>query len=117
SNFDTQHFTLTVSGGIDLNSASDDGLYNDDNFTGVSAPGFTIQAAAGQTVVVSVNGAGSFATTESSPGVYSVTLPAGTLQVGDNTISAPVTGTNPQTLTPLQATFAPSAVTGAYAVP
>src|SRR5262249_19233321 len=79
-NFNTQKITLTVgTADIDLDAASDNGLYNDDNFTGVSAPSFTIKAATGRTVTVHVNGAGDFAATESTTnkGTYNVTLPGG----------------------------------------
>src|SRR5205807_1159572 len=58
SNFNTEHFTLTVASDISLDSASDTGIYSDDNFTGNGTPSFTIHAAAGRTVTVTVNGAG-----------------------------------------------------------
>lgn len=121
SNFDTQHITLTVSGQIDLDAASDTGFYNDDNFTGDDTPSFTILAPTGLNVTLSVNGSGSFAATESStPGVYNVTLPAGTLKVGANIIAG--TAINPQQLQPpinfdpLTVTFAPS-MTSMFVVP
>ena len=121
SNFDTQQITLTVSGQIDLDAASDTGFYNDDNFTGDNTPSFTILAPTGLNVTLSVNGSGSFAATESStPGVYNVTLPAGTLKLGANTITG--TAINPQQLQqpinfdPLTVTFAP-AMTSMFVVP
>src|SRR5262249_20281075 len=116
SNFDTQHLTLTVTGNIDLDASSDDGLYNDDNFTSVTTPSFTIHAPAGQTVTATVNGAGSFATTETSAGIYAFTLPAGTLQVGDNTIAATVGGSQTP-LDPLHVTYAPPLTGEVYVVP
>jgi cyclophilin family peptidyl-prolyl cis-trans isomerase len=111
-NFNTQKITLTVSAAdIDLDSASDNGLYTDDNFTSDGTPSFTIKAPTGQTVTVHVNGSGDFAATESTtnPGTYTVTLPAGKLQVGTNVISADVTGGNQgtQALTPLTMIYAP----------
>jgi cyclophilin family peptidyl-prolyl cis-trans isomerase len=106
SNFDTQQITLTVNGNIDLDAASDTGIFNDDNFTGDDTPSLTIRADPGNTVTVSVNGAGSFATTEGPAGTYKVTLPAETLKLGTNTISA--TNSNQQPLAPLDIVFAPS---------
>lgn len=121
SNFDTQQIKLTVSGQIDLDTASDTGFYNDDNFTGDSTPTFSVLAPTGLTVALTVNGGGSFAATETStPGLYTVTLPAGTLQVGVNTIAG--TAINPQqlqapiNLDPLTVTFAPN-FTSMFVVP
>ncbi len=113
-NFDTQQITLTVSGQIDLNASSDTGLYNDDNYTGDDTPTFSVFAPTGMTVTLTVNGGGAFAATESgtTPGLYTVTLPSGTLMVGDNTIAgtavSPQQLQNPISLDPLVVTYAPS---------
>jgi cyclophilin family peptidyl-prolyl cis-trans isomerase len=118
SNFNTQVITLTVSGDIQMNPAGNVGLYGDDNFTGNDTPNFTVHAPTGDTVTVSVNGSGSFATKETAHGVYTVTLPANVLKVGSNTISATDTppGGNATALTPLTITYAPS-LQSAYVVP
>jgi cyclophilin family peptidyl-prolyl cis-trans isomerase len=122
SNFDTQRITLTVSGQIDLAASSDTGLYNDDNYTRDSTPTFSVHAPTGRTVTLAVNGSGSFAATEtgSTPGLYSVTLPAGTLRVGANTITGTAVNQqqpqNPTTLDPLVVTFAPG-IQNVFVVP
>jgi cyclophilin family peptidyl-prolyl cis-trans isomerase/uncharacterized lipoprotein YehR (DUF1307 family) len=122
SNFDTQVINLTVNSGIDLNASSDTGFFNDDNYTGDTTPTFSILAPTGMTVVLFVNGAGSFAAPESStPGAYTVTLPAGTLQLGANSIAGTVTDPNaplqpPTNLSPFTVTFAPG-LQSVYVVP
>ena len=116
-NFDTQKIALTVTNGIDLDAASDTGLYSDDNFTSATTPSFTISAAVNQTVTVSVNGVGSFAATQTAAGsgIYKVTLPAGTLQAGANVIAATVSGGNTAPA-PLTVTYAPDQ-TSVFVVP
>ncbi|MCS6851344.1 MAG: DUF4114 domain-containing protein [Gemmataceae bacterium] len=114
SQFDTQRVTLTVTGAVDLDADSDTGLFNDDNYTNDSTPSFTIYAPPGQTVQVQVNGGPALGTSETSPGIYRVTLPAGQVQVGHNVITAtangePVGG-------PMTFTYAPSQLSF-YVVP
>jgi hypothetical protein len=120
SNFDFQKMTLTVGNDISLDAASDTGLSHSDNYTSDDTPSFTIHAAPGMTVTVSVNGQGSFPATESSttPGTYTLTLPKDTLQLGANTITATVAGPAvPATqLTPLTINYAPSQ-DGIFVVP
>ncbi len=111
---DTQVVTLTVAGNIDLDAASDTGVLNDDNITGTNTPTLTIFAPAGQTVNVTVNGtvAGS-ATPTGTAGQYKITLPAGLLRVGANTISGTAGSTS---LSPFTLTYAPS-LRNLYVVP
>lgn len=114
-NFDTELVTLTVVDEIDLDAASDTGLYNDDNLTNDSTPDLTLHAAAGNTVTVTVSGQNFFAT-ETGAGVYKLALPTGILKVGDNVITARVGGANPRDLAPLTINYAPT-ITGIYVVP
>src|SRR5262249_24350604 len=95
-------------------ASTDTGLFNDDNFTSHAAPTFTINATPGQTVTVAVNGSGAFNATETSSGRYTVTLPAGQLQVGTNTITA--TASTDGQPTTLRFTYAPS-LQNVYVVP
>jgi hypothetical protein len=116
---DTQTFTLTVAGSFDLTPASDTGVFNDDNVTGTPNPTFTILAAANQIVRVTVNGvsAGLATAIAGSPGQYRITIPAGRLRVGENTITGTATqDTTTTPLTPLTFTYAPS-LRNAYVVP
>jgi cyclophilin family peptidyl-prolyl cis-trans isomerase len=111
---DTQVITLTVAGNIDLNTASDTGVLNDDNVTGSNTPTLTILAPAGQTVSVTVNGASAgTATPTATAGQYTITLPAGLLRVGANTIAGTAGST---ALTPFTLTYAPS-LRSMYVVP
>lgn len=117
SQFDTQRFTLTVTGDIDLNPESDTGVLDDDNVTGEASPTLTITAEPGRTVTIRVNDGADLPTTESSPGRYTVTLPPNSLRVGANTVTGTVNGSGtPRELTPLTITFAPS-LQGVYVVP
>jgi cyclophilin family peptidyl-prolyl cis-trans isomerase len=108
--FDTQEITLTVTGDIDLNAASDTGTLNDDNVTGDPIPSFTINAPSGSVVKIQVNGGSPITATQTSAGRFSVTLPDNLLNVGANTITGTVTvGSNtPTNLTPVTITYAPS---------
>jgi cyclophilin family peptidyl-prolyl cis-trans isomerase len=109
----------SVGDDITLDTASDTGLSNSDNYTTVDTPSLTVHTTAGATVAVSVNGQGSFTATESStPGVYTITLPKDTLQVGNNTITATVAalGQPATQLTPLTINYAPSQ-TNVFVVP
>jgi cyclophilin family peptidyl-prolyl cis-trans isomerase len=116
SDFDTERFRLFVTNDIDLDSASDTGIYDDDNVTSDATPSLTLHAPAGRTVTVRVGGQ-DFATTETSAGIYKVTLPAGVLRVGPNVIEATVSdGTQTDHLAPLTIVYAPSTY-GVYTVP
>ncbi len=75
---------------LDLVAASDTGRLNNDDFTGDNTPTFTVTAEAGVTVKFFVNGT-SVNATETSPGVYSVTLAAGIMHLGSNTVAATAT--------------------------
>ena len=111
---DTQTITLSVTGSFDLNAASDDGVLSDDNITGVDNPTLTVLAPAGQTVTVTVNGSSiGTATPSATAGQYTITVPAGVLQVGANTIAGTAGTTQ---LTPLTITYAPS-LRSLYVVP
>ncbi len=111
ANYTTQSATLTVTGAVDLDAASDTGPLSDDDLTAAPTPTFTIVAPAGQTVTVSLNGtAVGTATPTANAGTYTFTLPVGRLLVGANTVAATATGSqNAATaLTGLTVTFAPS---------
>ena len=111
---DTQVITVTVDGNIDLDTPSDTGVLNDDNVTGTNTPTLTILAPPGQTVNVTVNGtAAGTATPTSTAGQYRITLAAGVLRVGANTIAG-TAGTT--TLTSFTLTYAPS-LRNLYVVP
>jgi cyclophilin family peptidyl-prolyl cis-trans isomerase len=111
---DTQVITVTVSGNIDLDTPSDTGALNDDNITGLNTPTLTILAPAGQTVNVTVNGTSAgTATPTGTAGQYRITLPAGLLRVGANTIAGTAGSTS---LTPFTLTYAPS-LRNLYVVP
>jgi cyclophilin family peptidyl-prolyl cis-trans isomerase len=118
--FSTHEFTLTVTPttatpGIVLDSASDTGLFNNDNYTDATTPTFDIATDPGKTVQVSVNGTVVMNATETStPGTYKATLPAGSLAVGPNTILAQVQGGT--ALPSITVTYAPSDAE-AYVVP
>jgi cyclophilin family peptidyl-prolyl cis-trans isomerase len=118
--FDTQVFTLTVTGSFDLIPGSDTGALNDDNITGSASPTFTVLAPAGQTVTVTVNGAtvGTATPLAGSPGQYRITIPTSLLRVGDNTIAGTATqqGGSSTALTPLTFAYVPS-LRNAYVVP
>ena len=76
----------------DMAAANDDGLFNDDNFTSVATPTLNFTAEAGTTVKVYVNGSDTgIAATEVTAGNFRVTLPTGTLKLGDNEIVARAT--------------------------
>jgi cyclophilin family peptidyl-prolyl cis-trans isomerase len=101
---------------ISLNQADDNGLFNNDNVTSVGTPRLTILAPTGKTVAVSVNGTSvGNATETSTPGQYQITLPAGKLKVGSNSITGSVSGST-TALTPLALTFRPS-LRNVYVVP
>jgi len=111
---DTQTITLTVTGSFDLNAGSDTGVLSDDNITGTNTPTLTVLAPSGQTVTVTVNGSsiGTAAAT-SIPGQYTITIPAGVLKVGANTIAGTAGATQ---LSPFTLTYAPS-LRNLYVVP
>lgn len=73
--------------GLDLVDASDNGLFNDDDYTSVSTPTLTVNAEPGSTVVFHLNGI-NVPATETSSGVFSVTLARDQLQVGANVVTA-----------------------------
>ena len=111
---DTAVVTVTVGGNIDLDTASDTGVLNDDNVTGSNTPTLTIFAPAGQTVNITVNGtAAGTATPTGTAGQYKITLAAGLLRVGANTIAGTAGST---TLSPFTLTYAPS-LRNLYVVP
>jgi cyclophilin family peptidyl-prolyl cis-trans isomerase len=114
--YDTERFRLIVTNDIDLDEASDDGLYNDDNVTTDPSPTLTVRAEENRIVTVRVGGQ-NFTTTETVPGIYKVTLPEGILRVGPNIIEATVSdGTNTDELAPLTIVYAPNTY-GIYTVP
>ena len=111
---DTQVVTLTVAGNFDLDTPSDTGVLNDDNITGTNTPTLTILAPAGQTVNVTVNGTSAgTATPTGTAGQYKITLPAGLLRVGSNSIGGTAGST---ALTAFTLTYAPS-LRNLYVVP
>ena len=88
-------------------------LFNNDNFTSAAQPAFSINAPEGQTVTVSVNGAVRSRPSKVPPGVYRVTLPPGTLQVGRTRLARPVSDKNPTTtLAPLIVVLRPDGQDG-----
>lgn len=114
--FDTERFRLIVTNDIDLDTASDTGIYDDDNVTSDSTPSLTVRAEPGRTVTVRVWGQ-DFTTTETSAGIYQVTLPEGVLRVGPNIVHALVDdGSSIEELAPLTIVYAPSTY-GIYTVP
>ncbi|MFO0824654.1 MAG: peptidylprolyl isomerase [Gemmataceae bacterium] len=119
SSLDTQVIKVTVAGSFDLQTTSDNGTLNDDNVTTDDTPTFTVFAPTGQAVRVTVNGASAGNATETStPGQYTITIPAKLLKVGANTIagtSTPTGGTATQ-LTAFTLTYSPD-LKEIYAVP
>lgn len=119
---DTQRIRLTVAASntsFDLRPSSDTGVLGDDDVTGSSTPTLTVTAPANQTVRVTVNGTDiGAATATATAGRYRITIPAGRLRVGTNTIAGtatPAGGTATQ-LNPFTLTFAPR-LREAYVVP
>ena len=112
-------FNITVTGrpatptSVTLDSNSNTGKFTGFNYTSDDTPQIDITAAAGGTVTIYVNGSTTAAATTtngSSSGSYTAILPAGTLAVGVNSITAVVTvsGTSSNASTPLSITYAPN---------
>jgi cyclophilin family peptidyl-prolyl cis-trans isomerase len=131
SNYDTQALTLTVNANttnvppapaaLAVDSASNTGPFAGNGFVTTSTPKLTVTATTGSTVKFKLNGAviATGAETATGSGIFTATLPAGTLGVGANMITA--TATNATTTstdsTALALTFAPDYSGGIYVVP
>jgi cyclophilin family peptidyl-prolyl cis-trans isomerase len=109
--------TLT---GLALSTASDDGVFNNDNVILNSTPTFTVDAPTGTTVTLLVNGTSQVAAKETSSGsgVFTGTLTRQMLQVGANTITATGTlgGATSAPTAAVNFTYAPSD-SSVYTVP
>lgn len=132
--YDTQAFTLTVnpgsdSGGGDTPAAPselavnspDPGSLDSEGYVSTATPTLTATAESGATVQFTVNGAvvATGAETAAGSGEYSATIPAGTLAVGANSVTAKVTdasGASPDS-TAMSFVYAPDYSSGVYVVP
>ena len=101
-----------------LPSDSDNGTFNNDRVTSVATPRITTTGPNGSTVNFQVNGGANILATETSPGNFAVNLPAGTLRVGANSITATSTqgGSTSSPTTPMTVTYAPD-YSQVYTVP
>ncbi len=99
----------TTPTGLKLDSTSQTGLVSGDNYTSQATPVIDATADAGDTVTFSVNGKTVTATANSS-GQAQATLPAGSLVVGTNSITATASNTSGSSTTSsaLTLTYAPS---------
>jgi hypothetical protein len=118
-------FSITVTPGappaptsVTLDSGSNTGGFTGFNYTSDDAPQIDITATAGDTVNVQINGKSFAATATGVSGQYVATLPAGTLAVGTNSITATATNTNgtSSASSALSITYAPS-YSQVYTVP
>lgn len=127
ANYDTQAFTLTVNANpnapaaptsITLDSSSNTGNFTGFNYTSNDSPTIDITAATGTTVTLELNGKTIATATGGSGGQYTATIPAGTLAVGVNAITAFATNANGTSAgsTPLSITYAPD-YSQVYSVP
>ncbi len=93
-----------------LDSTSQTGLVAGDDYTSQSTPLVDATAGAGDTVTFSVNGTTLPAVTANSSGLAQITLPAGTLAVGANTVTATASSSSGSSTTssPMTLTYAPS---------
>jgi hypothetical protein len=73
---------------LDLLATSDTGRFDDDNFTGDDTPTIRAEADPGLTVQFQVDGTTAASGAEVSPGIYEATLPATSLTLGENVITA-----------------------------
>jgi hypothetical protein len=110
-------FSITVTPGappaptsVTLDSGSNTGGFTGFNYTSDDAPQIDITATAGSTVTVQINGKTFDATANGTSGQYVATLPAGTLAVGANSITATASNGNgtSSASSPLSITYAPS---------
>jgi cyclophilin family peptidyl-prolyl cis-trans isomerase len=103
---------------VKLDSGSDTGQFNNDDYTSDDSPQINITAAAGDTVTLQMNGHTVATATGGSNGQYTAILPAGDLAVGSNSITATVTNSNGTSTssTPLVMTYAPD-YSQVYTVP
>jgi cyclophilin family peptidyl-prolyl cis-trans isomerase len=128
-NHDTQEFTLTVTNatgvaaptGLAAVPPTSGGPFDDAGFVTSATPTITVNAVAGATVRIKRGGTVIATATETATGsgVYRATLPAGTLAVGANSLTAAATtsaGTGPDS-TALSLTYAPDYSLGVYVVP
>lgn len=102
---------------LDLATASDNGLFDDDDYTSVSTPTITLTAEAGATVQLQLNGL-TVTAVEGTAGQFSATLTREQLRVGTNSVTATATvdGQPSSASTALTFVYAPS-FEDAYTVP
>jgi cyclophilin family peptidyl-prolyl cis-trans isomerase len=130
ANYDTQAFSVTVNAttgapavptGLAVDSASNTGTFAGNGFLTTSTPKLTVTAPTGSTVKFKLNGAVVAAATETAAGsgIFAATLPAGTLGVGANMITATAANSTATSAdsTGLSLTFAPDYSGGIYIVP
>ena len=102
ANYDTQALTLTVNAttgapatpaGVAVDSASNTGPFAGNGFITTTTPKLTVTAPTGSTVKFKLNGAVIATATETAAGsgIFTATLPAGTLGGGANMITATAT--------------------------
>ncbi len=115
ANYDTQAFTLTITPlaaptDLSLDPASDTGNFNDDGYTLSDTPTLLATADPGVTVNFKINGSIVATGTETSPGHYSATVPAGKLSLGPNSITAIASNTAGSSLdsTAINVVYTPS---------
>jgi len=92
-----------------LPADSDSGTFNNDRITSLATPRLTTTGPNGSTVNFQVNGGANLLATETSPGNFALTVPPGTMRVGENTITATSTqgGNTSAPTTPLTVIYAP----------
>ena len=107
--------------GLAVDPASDTGAFDGNGYVTTDTPTLDVTATTGDTVQFKLNGVVIATGTETSPGSgqFIATLPAGTLAVGDNSITAVSSNANGTSAdsTPLTVTYAPDYSTGLYVVP
>jgi cyclophilin family peptidyl-prolyl cis-trans isomerase len=130
ANYDTHAFSVTVTSttgapttptGVAVDSSSNTGAFAGNGFITTATPKLTVTAPTGSTVKFKLNGAvvATAAETAAGSGIFTATLPAGTLGVGTNMITATAansTATSSDS-TALSLTYAPDYSGGIYIVP
>jgi cyclophilin family peptidyl-prolyl cis-trans isomerase len=129
ASYDTKTFTLTVSAtgtpaaptGLSIVAGTGSGQFDDVGYVSTATPILSVTAATGSTVKFKRNGVEIATATETAAGsgIFRATLPAGTLAIGANSITAVAsntTGTGADS-TAMTVNYAPDYTGGVYVVP
>lgn len=129
ASYDTKTFSLTVSAtgtpaaptGLSIVAGSGSGAFDDVGYVSTATPLLSVTAATGSTVKFKRNGVEIATATETAAGsgIFRATLPAGTLAVGANSITAVASSTSGTGAdsTAMTVNYAPDYAGGVYVVP